>query len=182
MMDSESENSRASGYLSSVLVAPRSRKPVIINTDNPLNQAEAWPAYHTGIDAKQQPAKGSSGVRTARLDALDSTSLVTSALTSVNRYLPSTHAARHAAKAAKKAFNDNANAKRRLSLVNPTPDLEQSPEQKDETISEQDKTTIDEGKITIEKDKKNAKKERSIVGPVAKKPRQVDLTHRMPRS
>ena len=95
---------RPSGYLSSITSnSVPARKPVTINIDNPLNPAQAWPAFHIGVDAKKEPEKSNIGVRMAKIDALSSASLVASALTPTHRYGPSTTAAKRTQEAAAKA-------------------------------------------------------------------------------
>lgn len=115
---------RPSGYFSSVLGGQQAaaRKPVTINVDNPLNTAKAWPAYHIGVDEKKQPEKGAFGVRLAKLDSLNSQSLIASALTPDPRYGPSTLASRRSYEAASKARN--AATSSRDSEINPAPKSE----------------------------------------------------------
>jgi hypothetical protein len=70
-------------YLGSLLRNPpnKARKPVVVNATNPLNTAQAYPAYYIGIDAKEQPLPGHSQFPISTgLDKLDSASLIATAV------------------------------------------------------------------------------------------------------
>lgn len=126
---------KPSGYFSSVLGGQQAtaRKPVTINIDNPINTAKAWPIYHVGVDEKKQPVKGGFEVRLAKLDSLNSQSLIASALTPNHRYGPNTVAFKRTVEAA--ATARNAGAKPRTPTVNPAPKLKPVPTRNEAAIA-----------------------------------------------
>ncbi len=82
MDDSDSDNDNApSPYMASLFKknVPQARRAVTINTDNPLNQATAYPSMHVGIDPKPTPEEGKFPMKTWH-SYTDSTNLVASAL------------------------------------------------------------------------------------------------------
>ncbi|RMZ86864.1 hypothetical protein DV736_g5904, partial [Chaetothyriales sp. CBS 134916] len=84
------ESARPSRFMRSILASPPSaRRPQTINTNNPINKAEAHPSAYISIDAKETVAPGKIGVRMADLADTHSPSLA-----SAKSGRPNTHRSR----------------------------------------------------------------------------------------
>ena len=82
MSDSDdSDQEYPSPYLATLYKQlPKSRKPVLVNTSNPLNPATAYPALHIAIDAKPTSTKPGAFPMKSSLGDMTLSNLVTSAL------------------------------------------------------------------------------------------------------